>query len=97
MSKTREFEDFLVNKNDRIDNAAFELINALVDPTEYDEEETAFDWNMEHIGEVVDMVSTYLEEVGFKVCRPYYEGDDRTPCFKCESCTNEACEMRKKS
>lgn len=95
MDKNNKFENFLVNKNDRIDNAAFELIDALVDTTECDEEESAFEWNMEYIGEVVDLIKSYLSEKGFETCHPYYEDDDRIPCFKGKSCTNACCKMRK--
>lgn len=92
-----KFENFLIAKNDLIDNAAFELITALIS-TSNDEENEEVEWNMEHIGEVVDMVKSYLEEQGFQVCHPYYEADmntDEKPCCECDSCFNKNCQMRK--
>ena len=94
-----KFENFLIAKNDLIDNAAFELIKALVSTSENEENEE-IEWDMEHIGEVVDMVKSYLKERGFQVCHPYYEADgdtDEKPCCECDSCSNENCQMRKKN
>ena len=100
-----EFENFLIAKNDRIDNAAYDLICAIVSPSEYeeDDEDDVVEWDMEHIGEVVDMVKSYLEGAGFKTCHPYYEENDqlgqscRVPCSKSFSCENSSCKFKKKN
>ena len=91
--ENNKFENFLIAKNDRIDNAAFELIKALVSSSE--KEEDAVEWDMEYIGAVVDMVESYLEERGFQVCHPYYGGEGRTPCVDCGYCSNENCSLKK--
>ena len=103
--ENKEFENFLIAKNDRIDNAAYDLICAIVTPSEYeeDDEEEEVEWDMEHIGEVVDMVKSYLEEAGFKTCHPYCEENDqfgqscRVPCLKSYSCENEKCKFKQKN
>lgn len=52
------FEDYLCNRNDAIDNAAYQLICAMTaqDHNEPKEDDPAVpDWNMEIIGELVDL------------------------------------------
>ena len=84
-----KFENFLTEKNDEIDNAAFALIQALAG------EEA--EWDMEIIGDIVDFADVLLIEHGYEVCHPYYEGDDRTACYKGKDCTNVECPLRNKS
>ena len=71
------FDNFLVARNDRIDNAAFELLNALSpEPQE---------WNMEIIGKIVDAVEMALVLCDIPVCHPWRE--ENTECYKCgDSC-----------
>ena len=90
------FEKYLCEKNDRIDNAAFELINALVSKST-EPGETAVAWDMTTIGEVIDMVESYLnKDCKIKTCHPYYAGNNRTPCFKSD-CTTPGCPLRQKN
>lgn len=54
------FEDYLVERNDQIDNAAYRLLNLLAgaDENEVDEllenDQAPVEWDMALIGEVVD-------------------------------------------
>ena len=51
-----DFENFLTSRNNRIDNAAFELLNALSPVPQ--------EWNMEIIGDIVDTVEFTWREDG---------------------------------
>lgn len=78
-----DFEDFLTSRNDRIDNAAFELLNALSPVPQ--------EWNMEIIGDIVDAVELTLIYHGVPVCHPWRE--DGTECYKC----SDSCEWCKEA
>ena len=59
------FEDYLCNRNDAIDNAAYQLICAMTaqDHNEPKEDDPAVpDWNMEIIGELVDAAEEIIQE-----------------------------------
>lgn len=85
--KTREemFEDYLCRKGDCIDNAAYQLIVALLRTDDTTNDEDVFGWSMETIAEITDAAEAILCEKGLKVCRPAYvadkeDGDCETPC-----------------
>lgn len=94
----RNFESYLEKKNDRIDNAAQELILAILDKDPNGSNpESVFPWNMEVIGQVTDLVESILAQRSLPTCHPYY-GDDgfgRTPCFECADCANADCPFKK--
>lgn len=80
------FEAFLMERNDVIDNSAYELLSALAAKD--------IEWNMAQIGAVTDATEGVLAESGVEYCHPFYEGDDRTPCVKGSDCKNRACPYR---
>ncbi len=86
------FESFLADKNDRIDQAAFDLLNALAGVGMDDE---PLEWDMERIGEVIDAAKDALTGV-HEVCHPFYEGDGEIPCYKGTDCANSDCPLRNK-
>lgn len=90
------FEDYLCNRNDAIDNAAYQLICAMTaqDHNEPKEDDPAVpDWNMEIIGEVVDAVKEIIiEKVGY-TCHPFY--CDEVPCYLTDECDNKHCPLRR--
>lgn len=63
-----KFEDYLLRQNDKVDNAAMALINAL-------SRTDAASWNMEYIGAVVDAAVTALRKYDIECCYPYYSSD----------------------
>lgn len=81
---------FINERNDVIDNAVFDALQAIAD------EEV--EWDMEIIGEVADFAERMLAENKVKTCRPWYDipeiehKEDETPCYKteerCEFCTH---------
>ena len=73
------FEDYLCNRNDAIDNAAYQLICAM----------TAQDWNMEIIGELVDAAEEIIQEKAGHTCHPFYS--DSIPCYQTGDCKNQYC------
>lgn len=83
------FESYLVNKNDEIDNAAFELINAFV----HKGTATDIEWDMEIISEIEGAVENILTSRCFGVCHPFYCDDD-IPCYRSEDCGNAECPFR---
>lgn len=61
----RNFEDYLCDRNDLIDNTSYDLICALTAKNHYGDQEEDIetpDWDMEIIGEVVDAVEEVLQE-----------------------------------
>lgn len=81
-----DFESYLINKNDEIDNSVFALINAFVRK----DGDTDVKWNMEVIGEIEEVVEDILTSRYFDICHPFYS-DDNIPCYKSDDCWNEAC------
>lgn len=88
----RNFEDYLCERNDMIDNAAYQLIGVLTAeaPGGLLECDPAIpDWDMEIIGEVVDAVKEILmEKVGY-TCHPFHS--DEVPCYLTDECDNKYC------
>lgn len=82
------FEDFLTARNDEIDQAAFALLCALSG--------SQLVWDMEKIGTLVDAAEALLTERGVNTCRPFYEGEDETPCISGKDCENPMCAFRAK-
>ena len=78
-----DFENFLTSRNNRIDNAAFELLNALSPVPQ--------EWNMEIIGDIVDTVEFTLIYHCVPICHPWCE--DGTECYKC----SDSCEWCKEA
>lgn len=90
--KRKKFSNFLLLKNDEIDNEAFGLINAL---TMKKIGETV-EWDVEIIGEVVDVVKDVLSKKCFGVCHPFYT-NGKTPCYESDDCGLENCRFKKES
>lgn len=92
----QNFEDYLCERNDLIDNAAYMLIGVLTaenpdGPLEFDP--AAPEWDMAIIGEVVDAVKEIIvEKVGY-TCHPFYCDD--VPCYLTDECDNKHCTMRR--
>lgn len=85
-----DFEDFLTERMDELDNAVYALLRQflLLDA------EAAFPWDMEIIGTVSDQIEDILAEHGYFPCRPYYEGDNRLPCFRGADCQRPDCPLK---
>ncbi len=82
------FEDYLTARNDEIDQTAFALLCALSG--------SQLVWDMEKIGALVDAAEALLAERGVATCRPFYEGEDETPCISGKDCGNHLCAFRVK-
>ena len=97
------FEDYMSERNDQIDNAAYRLLLLMAgaDENEVDEliekDNAPVEWDMELIGEVVTTAEEMLEKNGYAFCHPFYEGDSETPCFKGKDCVNPNCPFRKEA
>lgn len=89
-----KFEDFMLKKNARIDNAAHILLNEIVS-VELDGEEK-ISWNMSIIGELEDDVEKILEKHGLHYCHPFYEGEEEIECPDGKDCPRTDCPLRKK-
>lgn len=85
----KDFEKYLTRKGDEIDNAAFALINAMYDKGKGEE----IEWDMEIIGEIVDVVEDTLKSHCFGICRPF-TADDK-PCYKTDDCGVANCPFKK--
>ena len=88
----QNFEDYLCERNDTIDNAAYQLIGVLTaeDPGASLEDDPAVpDWNMEIIGELVDAAEEIIQEKAGHTCHPFY--CDSIPCYQTGDCKNQYC------
>lgn len=82
------FEDYLCGRNDRIDNACYELICALA-TTDYRQDDAIPEWDMAIIGEANDAVKQILHDAAIHICHPYY--CDNVPCYLAGDCDNLYC------
>ena len=92
----QNFENYLCERNDTIDNAAYQLIGVLTaeDPGASLEDDPATpNWDMAIIGEVVDAVKEIIiEKVGY-TCHPFY--CDEVPCYLTDECDIKHCPLRR--
>lgn len=83
------FDNFLCDRNEDIDDAAFELLKSLVIEPE------KFEWNQSIIGPIVDYTEGLLANNKIDICHPFYEGEDESPCFESSDCNRENCPYKK--
>lgn len=68
-----------IDQIDHIDNTTHNYIQELVDGAHREgliDVHGDVEWNMEHIGEINDMVIEYLRSVGFNIWHPYAGSKD---------------------
>ena len=83
----REFTDFLLERNDAITNAAYQLAVELVCA------HNVVEWDMSVISDIISSVEKILISNEYDVCYPYY-GDDETPCPNVGDCCNPNCQFK---
>lgn len=88
----RNFDDFLAERNDELDNAAYGLALTMLGLDNQPDRETAFPWNMEIIGAMLENTQDILKEHGYAVCWPYHE--DEVPCCQTASCKKADCLLK---
>lgn len=88
----RNFDNFLVERNDDLDNSAYNLALKMLDLDNQPDHETAFPWNMEIIGAMLESAQEILGEHGYAVCWPYYE--EEVPCCQTASCAKTDCLLK---
>lgn len=94
MDKRQRFEDFLAERNDELDNAAYGLAQQMLSANGVLPSEDEFPWNMEIIGAILDAAEDVLNEKGYHPCWPYHENED-TPCYVLEDCKHKDCPLKK--
>lgn len=93
MGKEQDFEDFLVERNDELDNAAHGLALLMLSANGTPLAEDEFPWNMEIIGDILESTAGILKEKEHHICWPYH-GDDNTPCYALDDCKHKCCPFR---
>lgn len=91
----QNFEDYLCDRKDLIDNSSYQLICALTAKDhhgDWEEDIGTPDWSMKIIGEVIDAVEAILLESVGHVCHPYYS--DEVPCYLAGDCSNPYCILK---
>lgn len=81
-----KFEDFLLQRNEKIDNLAYELLCELAGKR--------LEWNMYQIAEVWEAAHHVLEEARIPYCHPYWWSNDiseEIPCITDPTCKCEKC------
>lgn len=85
-----KFEEFLLQRNDKIDHLAYDLLCELAGKK--------LDWNMYQIAEVWQAAEAVLKEASIPYCHPYWLSNDVTdeiPCIIDPSCNNPNCKGKK--
>ncbi len=86
------FDDFLIERNDTLDNAAYGLALEMLQLKEQPAGESKFPWNMEIIGAILESTQRILQSHGYAVCWPYREED--APCCQTASCMKTDCLLK---
>lgn len=90
----KNFDDFLVERNDVLCNTAYDLALKMLDLDNQPDHETAFPWNMEIISAMLESAQEILEEHGYAVCWPYHEDD--VPCYQSATCKKTVCSLKER-
>lgn len=89
-----DFESYLCDRNDELDNCAYELAKALA-------RENDPEWDQSYIGEMLDASDSILNELGIYTCHPWFTSvdgiDGEIPCYLCDECKNPRCPMKRMS
>lgn len=93
MDKRQNFENFLTERNDELDNAAHALAVLMLSAKDTPPTENEFPWNMEIIGDILESTVDILAEHGHHACWPYH-GDDDTPCYALDDCKHNHCPFK---
>lgn len=90
-----EFEDFLIARNDELEQTAYALLWHMTHPGAEISEmgATWTDFDMAQIGPLLANAEDVLSQSGFPACHPYC-GEDETPCFLTGDCKFSPCPMR---
>lgn len=91
-ASANRFNDFLTERNDGLDNAAYGLALKMLSLDNQADSATAFPWNMEIIGSILESTEKILEAHGFAVCWPYHEDD--VPCYQTSACNKKDCLLK---
>lgn len=90
----QDFDDFLCERNDVVDNAAHDLALAMLSANGTAPDEAAFPWSMEIIGAILESTMSILDEHGYHACWPYHENDE-IPCHSLDKCKNKDCPFKR--
>lgn len=99
MMKKEVFGDFQTRKNDMISQAAYELACAIACKDDV-QEDVPLEWNMEFIGEIVDAATEILQQMGLRICDPFFADNgerDDNPCYLGTDCKTQDCPFRANS
>lgn len=94
----RNFEEYLCDRNDLIDNTSYQLICSLTARNHHGDQREDIgtpDWNMEIIGKVNEAVEAVLLESVGHICHPFY--CDGIPCYLTGDCSNPYCLFKDQS
>lgn len=90
-----EFEDFLIARNDELEQTAYGLLWRMTHPKAAASEMGVrwTDFDMAQIGPLLEDVEDILGQIGTPSCHPYYD-EAQTPCFMAGNCKFSPCPMR---
>lgn len=86
----KDFEDFMVEKNDRIYGLAFELLSEVVNS---DINAPQPEWDMMIINAVVESAVESANAWYEKSCHPFFSSE--VPCYLTDECDNDECVFRR--
>ena len=80
-----DFEDFLIQRNDVIYNAAMDFANLLHTTMFQKTNEDILPYSQEIAGSITEKVEDILNSMDIGVCYPYYT-DNEKPCYSDKEC-----------
>lgn len=89
-----EFDDFITDKCELIDNTAYDLLRAIESETPYSLGKVVWDYSI--IGEVIDYAEALMLKKGLRTCHPYFV-DDQVPCYLDSECESNNCPFKEKA
>lgn len=76
MKREYDFDEYVCRRGDDLDNAAHDLLCILA--------REEIEWDISLIREVIENAADVLANAGIVACDPWYEGDERIPCYQTE-------------
>ncbi len=86
----KKFEDYMLQKNDEIDNAAYALAAALIRTSPEQTNEEVLEWDIDLISSITSAAIGELKKFGKDNCYPFTD-DKQIPCFRSDHCKNKNC------
>ncbi len=90
----KNFEDYMIFKDDEIESAAYKLAIALLRSSPEQSTEELLPWDLSIILPIAEAAQAILKKQGKDVCWPYYN-DNENFCYVSTDCNAKSCPYKK--